>query len=440
MPQSYPDFYQRKREYLSEAVESGEVASEDKEAIEDVVYAFDEDRPEVPRPTWSEAPSRLTSYREASTLANWMYHLTIWAKYLTLTDTTAKEINQVAGKMIRGELADKDEITKGSARAYQNTARIFYRFHDDLGVDYDEIQVFEQQSTGVDPSDMLTKEEVEKVREAPDNPRDEAVVYLLLYTGLRNTALRTLRIGDIDLEKERFYFNTEADGLKDVSRPNQPRPLLGAVGAIRAWLRYHPDPDNEDAYLITGRPKWGRVDPTEPVSDRTISRVMEKVKEETGIDKPLHPHMMRHNFVSICKREYNQDNETVKFLIGHDPDSNVMSTTYNHLSGEDYAVKAEIGAGIREEGESSLSPEEYCPSCGEPLPDDAKACARCGTVFTPDAKSAQDAIEDAVHEGAMEADTDAEKDAVNAVRTYIQENPEVAAENPELVEKFLGDE
>lgn len=439
MPQSYPDFYKRKREYLSEAVEEGSVSPADRDAIEDVVFAFDENRPEVPKPTWPNAQSRLRSYREPSTLANWTYHLTTWAKHITLTETTAREINRVAGKMIRGELPDKNEITKGSARAYQNTARIFYRFHDNLDVDHNEIQVFEQEDTGIDPSDMLTQEEVEMVREAPDNPRDEAVVYLLLYTGLRNTALRTLRIGDVDLDNERFYFNTEADGLKDVSRPNQPRPLLGSVGAIRAWLRYHPDPENEDAYLITGRPKWGRVDPEEPVSDRTIGRVMEKIKEETGIDKPLHPHMMRHNFVSICKREYNQDNETVKFLIGHDPDSNVMATTYNHLSGEDYAKKAEVGAGIREEGDSSLSPEEYCPSCGEPLPDGAKACARCGTMFTPDAKAAADAIEDAVHEGAIEADTEAEKEAVDAVREYLRENPDVAAENPELVQQLLGE-
>lgn len=440
MPSSYPQFYERKREYLSKRVEEGIVSEEDAGAIRAVVDAFDEERPTSARPSWSDAPNRLTSYREPSTLANWMYYLTKYAEHVTLTDTTARELNALAGKLIRGELPDKSEITKGSARAYQNTARIFYRFHDDLGVEYDEIQVFEQQDSGIDPSDMLTQEEVEQVRNAPDNPRDEAVVYLLLYTGLRNTALRTLRIGDINLEEERYYVNTDAVGLKDFSRPNQPRPLLGSVGAIRAWLRYHPEPENEDAYLITGRPKWGRVDPTEPVSDRTISRVMEKVKEETGIDKPLHPHMMRHNFVSICKREYSQDNETIKFLIGHDPDSNVMSTTYNHLSGEDYAVKAEIGAGIREEEESSLSPEEYCPSCGEPLPENARACARCGTTFTPDAKSAQDAVEDAIYAGAMEADGDAEREAVNAVREYLEENPQVAAENPELVEKYLGDE
>lgn len=388
MGESQSDLYKRKQNYLSEVTEDGKVTQGEKDAIEELCFTFDEQRPAFNRPNWPDAPSRLRSYRSKSTLSNWMYQLTRIALAIDLMDTSATEINRLMGEWLRGEGDVKDDgLTKGSLRAFQNTLRIFYRYHDDVNVDFQSITVFDQEDTSVKPSDMLTPDEVQMVRDVPTNPRDEVVVYLLLYTGVRNTALRKLRVRDVELNPNpRYYFNTTAEGLKGVSRPHEPRPLLGAESAVRTWLNFHPT-GNDDDYLITARSKWGRGDASEPVSYNTIGRVMDTVKEETGIDKPMHPHMMRHNFVSICKREYGMDDDAVKFLIGHDPDSTVMSTTYAHLSGEDYAQKAEVAAGIRDQEESSFSPEEYCTACGEPLPENAKACSACGMTYTPDARS-----------------------------------------------------
>jgi predicted amidophosphoribosyltransferase len=62
-----------------------------------------------------------------------------------------------------------------------------------------------------------------------------------------------------------------------------------------------------------------------------------------------------------------------------------METTYAHLSEQDHIDHAEYKMGIKErEKESPLTPPS-CPRCGEPLSDDAKACAKCGMLFTPDA-------------------------------------------------------
>ena len=74
--------------------------------------------------------------------------------------------------------------------------------------------MFEQQSTVVDPGNMLTPDEFHALRQAPEHPRDKAIVDLFLYTGQRNTAIRTLRIKDIDLDEAKYRLNTEADGLK----------------------------------------------------------------------------------------------------------------------------------------------------------------------------------------------------------------------------------
>lgn len=428
MPRSYTEHYRKKRKYLSEQVEEGLVIESDANAIRELVEAFDEDKPTTTKPAWPNAPSHLTKYRADSTLANWLYHLTTYAKEIELLDTSADEINGLAGKWIgEGSEHKNGGLTKGTVRAYQNTIRIFYRYHADLGIDFNDISVFESQDTSVQSRDMLTPEEITKVREAPTHPRDSAIVDLLLYTGMRNRALRTLRIKDVDPDEGIFYFNTDQNGLKNLDKPNASRPLLGSVASVRDWIKYHPASDNPEAYLIMGKPKYGNPDPEEPVSDRTIQRVLDSVKEETGITKDLHPHMLRHNMVSLCKKQYDLDDSTVKFLIGHTPDSQVMETTYSHISADDYRKKAERKMGIRDdEPESSLTPD-YCDVCNEPLEPGSKACPRCGTLYTPDAKATQDQIQEDMYEDKGEAENE-EESALDQFKSLINENPELLEE------------
>jgi hypothetical protein len=80
-----------------------------------------------------------------------------------------------------------------------------------------------------------------------------------------------------------------------------------------------------------------------------------------------------------------------------------METTYSHLSDEDHIRAAEMAAGIRDADERSTLSPDIC-HCGEPLPDAAAACPRCGTVYRPDAKSAIDQIQDDVKQDYRDAD------------------------------------
>lgn len=427
MPRSYEEFYQRKREYLSEQVDDDDsnVTRDEELAILELCDAFDEDRPTTETPRWPDAPGHLTKSRSDGTLANWCYYLTTYAQEIDLLDTSVREINRVAEDWLHGESDYKNgNLSKGTIRAYQNSIRMFYRYHDDVDVKREAIAVFDREDTGIDPRDMLDMNEISAVRNAPESPRDQVVLDLLLYTGMRNGALRTLRIKDIDLETEQFYFNREAANLKNIYQPHAPRPLLGAIASIRTWLNYHPYSDEPDAYLITAKPKWNDVDPHTPVSDKTISRITNGLKDDVDIDKPMHPHAMRHNFVTLCKREYDLDDSTVKFLIGHAPDSSVMETTYSHLSGEDHISKARVAAGIEEEEEESSLTPDFCKSCGEPLGPSDVACANCGITYSPNARSTEQEIEDAMYESKGEADGEMEV-FVDQMRKVANENPEV---------------
>lgn len=416
------DKYERRRQTFKEAVEKGEIDQDTAEAIDELCNAYDENNVMVSCPSGE-------SHRAPGTLMSWLYRLMIFAKENDLTNTSLMELKQGIQDMHDGShpAVKDDGLTKGTLRAYQAALRKFYGYHD-FDIDPDEIPLFDKKDTSVDPNDMLTKREIQKARKAAGNPRDKLIFDLLLYTGQRREALRTLRIKDVNLQEGTFRLNPNVDGLKGANDRNGNRPLLGATATVRNWLEYHPDPDDSDHYLITARPGYSKPDPSTPVSGETIRKVMSNIKEEAGISKPMHPHMMRHNFVTLCKREYQLPDDTVKYLIGHDAKSTVMESTYAHLSGDDHVERAEIGAGMREpEDESSLTPD-FCRACGEPLGPSDKACSNCGMVYTPDAHSAQEQIEDDIFDGITEAETNKDKVAVKALRDYMKENPSAVAE------------
>ena len=322
-------------------------------------------------------------------------------------------------------------LSKNTVRSRQNCLKRFLRHVEahadvDAAADPDSIAVFDKQSTVVDPEDMLTREEFHAVRNAAEHPRDKAIVDLFLYTGQRNNAIRTLRIKDVDLDGGKYRLNADADGLKGADLIGTWNPLLGAVGSVRDWLTHHPDPDNPDAYLVTERRDSIFRDPTTTISDDTVNRVLrdaaEKAAEsEPGIKhKPTHAHAMRHNFVTMCKRDYDLDDDVVKRLIRHKPESDVMNTTYAHLSDSDYIKKAEEAFGLREEDDESPMTPDHCDVCREPLAPSAKACANCGQVYTPDAKAAEaqlqaDVKQDYAQANPEDADTQAKVETVDAL-------------------------
>jgi len=421
------------RATVKKSADCGDITEEDRDRILEWLAAYDDEDMTTPVPAAGEYATD-TKTKEASTLKSWAVSLHRTARRLqepyglSLSEATADDINQLMSDLRSGDHPDvkDDGLANNTVRNAQGYVRKFYRYHDDLNADDDSITLIQGDETHIDERDMLTDDEIDAMRNAADDPRDLAIFDLLLYTGQRSTAIRSLRIKDIDLDAGVYYLNGTVDGLKGADKNGNKRPLLGAVGSIREWLRYHPDPDNPDAYLITTKPRYSDVDPESMVSRNTIRRATTKLGEKAGIDKPTNPHTIRHNFVTIAKREYGMDDNTVKHLIGHAPDSNVMETTYAHLTDEDFIQAAEEAAGIREpEGGESLSPD-IC-HCGEPLPDAAKACPRCGTVYAPDAKSAEEQIQADVKQDYADTDPDDEQQGKLDTLDDLLDDPEVKA-------------
>lgn len=398
MAQSKREQYKRTRAHVEELADEGEIDPDDADLLLRWCDAYDPDNATENPPATDDDSNRWGDERKPSTLRQWLTSVSAYARTLDapLADATADDLNEASQSMFDGDAPTvKDSgLSRNTVSSRQQSLKRFLKYAnatDGAAADPAGITTFDKTSTAVDPSDMLTRDEFLELRDAPEHPRDRALLNVLLYTGQRSYAVRTLRVRDVDLDDGTYRLNSDmSEGLKGADLVGRWNPLLGAVGPLKDWRRHHPEWENPDAYLFCERRDSVVRDATEFISDDTVNRVIREASERAAIDepgiaeKPTKAHALRHNFVTICKRDYDLDDSTIKRLIRHKPDSTVMETTYQHLSDEDYIRRAEEAFGYRDEDESTMTPQT-CDTCHEPLPDGAKHCPRCGEKFTPGA-------------------------------------------------------
>jgi len=427
--------YRTARKRLDKRLKEGKIPERDYNLITEFLDAFDGQNNMV-------SPPKGQTAKEPSTLKCYCSRFT-WSSVRLpdsdLATATTDDINQLMDQHISG---DNPHIKDGgyanaTVRIYQSALRSFYHYHDDLDVEPEEITLVTQPKSKVDERDMFTPEEIERLRESCRNPRDRCLLELLINTGQRIRAIQTLRIKDIDVENGIFYLNDTADGLKYAEGK---RPLLGARASVRRYLDYHPCPDDPEAYLLTHvNTSNPNTEPGDSLHSGTLARRLKIMGEDAGVTKPLNPHNFRHYFVTIAKKRYKLDNDQIRWLIGHGPDSSVMETTYSHLTDDDRIKSVEIDAGYREaEEENSPLTPPVCPTCGEPLQDSDKACSSCGELFTPDARSAKEQIDADMKESYKEAGRAGDGQAIDDIEDIdkLLENPAV---KKALIEKLKED-
>lgn len=420
--------YRRELDTLDRFADEGKVSADDREAIREFLKAKDPEDMSVSDPEGdAKQPSTLAAYSQALRLVS-------TRSDRPLVEATVQDLNQLMTDCREGDVPGvKDSgLSKNTLSQHQSALRKFYRYHADLGVNPEEIVLLRPERKSVDERDMFTREEIEAMRDVITNPRDRCIFELLVNTGQRVRVIQTLRVKDVKPNEGGsgvFYLNDEIDGLKGADKNGKKRPLLGAKRAVYDWLQYHPT-GNPDDYLITIRPSANRGTPGETLHQTTIGGILKRIAEDADIDdwkNRSNAHLFRHHFVTVAKRDYDLDNDTIKHLIGHSPDSRVMETTYQHLTDEDYINRVEVATGDKEPEESGNLTPSVCPTCGENLTPGAKACPGCGTVFAPDAKAVKEQVEDDLWDDKSEAEG-AEEDAVDELKKLLRDNPGLLGE------------
>ena len=161
---------------------------------------------------------------------------------------------------------------------------------------------------------VLSKEEVKLILEAPTNVKHRALLSLTYACGLR--AGEVLRLTFQDIESDRNLIRIrQAKGKKDRIVPISPKIL----GMLREY------------YKIFKPTRWlfeGQF-PGTPYSERSFQQVIQQAVKKVGIQKPVTLHWLRHSYATHLL-ESGTDLRYIQKLLGHS--SSKTTEIYTHVS------------------------------------------------------------------------------------------------------------
>ena len=161
---------------------------------------------------------------------------------------------------------------------------------------------------------VLSKEEVKAILEAPTNLKHRAMLSLIYACGLRRSELLNLTFKDIHTERNLLIVK-QSKGKKDRVVPISNK----IINLLRDYFK---------AY----RPKtWlfeGQI-PSEKYSERSIQLVLSQAVLKAKINKPVTLHWLRHSYATHLL-ESGTDLRYIQELLGHN--SSKTTEIYTHVS------------------------------------------------------------------------------------------------------------
>jgi|UniRef100_A0A7C1GCS9 integrase/recombinase XerD len=160
----------------------------------------------------------------------------------------------------------------------------------------------------------LEVEEVFKLVDVAENPRDRLIVLLLFTTGLRINELVSLRLTDIDIEKRSIRVRGKGAKERIVYFPEFVLPIL----------KEHLESIKNSEWLFPS-------EASDHIHYTTVERILKRLKKKAGITKRVTPHVLRHTFATLSLAS-GLDIREIQELLGHSS----LNTTqiYTHVSRE----------------------------------------------------------------------------------------------------------
>ena len=176
--------------------------------------------------------------------------------------------------------------------------------------------------------DLITPNELERLLNAPKGEdlkslRDKAILELLFSTGLRVSELCSLT-NDLDLTADQFSIRGKGGKVRVVFlSPN-------AKEAIKRYLKARKDM-GDAMFVQIGKEKNKKKDGkfSNPLTKRSIERIIKEYAIKAGISKKVTPHTVRHCFATDLLSN-GADIRSVQMMLGHAS----ISTTqiYTHVT------------------------------------------------------------------------------------------------------------
>ena len=221
----------------------------------------------------------------------------------TRADTPLMDMTREDVDALLFEYKHDHEMAPGTLRNYRKALRKFFRYHDREWAEDIEIGAIPDRE--VDAEKTLTEDEISALREAVDHPRNKALLEMLLDTGLRISAIGTLRVKDVDLNGRTgsVTLNQDAVGRKGASGK---RPLTYSKPYVANWLDVHPrsgDPGAPLFHRLT-KPNGGWGDDDGALHYYSLQKVLKQTAEDAGVPRDkVNPHNFRKTAISQWIRQ-----------------------------------------------------------------------------------------------------------------------------------------
>lgn len=269
--------------------------------------------------------------RSIQTRQNYLHYLvrfleqTKASKPGDITDAVVREFRLWLNRQLSGlDKAKKNTLSKKTQNYHLIALRAFLKFLAREGVASLAPERIDLAKTGERLLDLITENELARLLDAPKGSdlktvRDKAILELLFSTGLRVSELCSLT-SDIDLTSDELSIRGKGGKVRVVFLSDT------AKNCLKAYLSQRKDM-NDALFVQVGREITSKE--ANPLTKRTIERIIKQYAIKAGISKRVTPHTMRHLFATDLLSN-GADIRSVQALLGH---SSIITTQiYTHVT------------------------------------------------------------------------------------------------------------
>ena len=300
-------------------------------------------------------------------LARYMSDLKSLATWLG-KDFQAATVEDLKGLALRIELMPYKPSTK---RDLKITLKKFFQFlknTEDMPEELRWMKIVDKKVNRKLPEELLTEDDVRKLIDSADNPRDKAFLSVLYESGCRIGEILSLRVKNVIFDNYGAFLMVNGK-----TGPRRVR-IISSVPSLTAWLNQHLRKHVIEAPLWANR----RRVRTEQMSYGGASTLLIRLSRKINLNKPVNPHNFRHSRATYLANHLTE--AQMKEYFGW-VQASEMASVYVHLSGRDIdnAILKTYGLQTENNGkqESILKPVA-CQRCSESNPSNNKFCLRCG--------------------------------------------------------------
>ncbi len=206
-------------------------------------------------------------------------------------------------------------LRKNLSASYQNQVinaiKLFYRNRFNRVMDLDNIQRPRREKR---LPNVLSKQEIKAIIEAPANIKHRAMLSLIYACGLRRSELLNLKLSDV-LSNRNLLFIRQSKGKKDRVVPISDK----IIEMLREYFKaYRPK-----TWLFEGQ------NTGEQYSERSLQLVLKQALKKAGNKKPVSLHWLRHSYATHLL-ESGTDLRYIQELLGHS--SSKTTEIYTHVT------------------------------------------------------------------------------------------------------------